>query len=96
MQIANSILNLIANLMLLVGGFSFYYNFISIQLKPFLYHALRFFTAMLVTGAFARVLFDINILIVGQNKNFDLLEAVIALSRNLGLGGILIYLVFKK
>ena len=51
---------------------------------------------MLVTGALSRVIFDLNIIITGQNKNFDIIEAAIALLRNFGLGGILIYLLTKK
>lgn len=96
MEVLNSILNLLANLLLFVGGFLFYYNHITRGLSFWKYHTLRFLTALLVTGAFSRVLFDLNIIITGQNRNFDLLEAGIALSRNFGLGGILIYLLTKK
>lgn len=96
MEILNSVLNLLANLLLFVGGFLFYYNHITKRLSFWNYHLLRFFTALLVTGAFSRVLFDLNIIITGQNKNFDVIEAAIALSRNFGLGGILIYLLTKK
>jgi hypothetical protein len=96
MEVLNSVLNLIANLLLFIAGFMFYYNHITKSLPKFLYHTLRFFTALLVTGAFSRVIFDLNIIISGQNRNFDMLEAVIALSRNFGLGVILIYLVYKK
>lgn len=89
----NSILNLVANVLLLIGGYQFYLHFIIKEMK--LYFIMRFFTALLLTGAFSRVLFDINILYTGVNKNFDVLEAAIALSRNIGLGGVLIYLTFK-
>lgn len=89
----NSILNLIANIMLLIGGYQFYIHFIIKEMKFF--HTMRFFTAMLVTGALARVLFEINVLYTGVNNNFNILEASIALSRNLGLGGILLYLTTK-
>lgn len=96
MQVLNSVLNLLANLMLFAGGFMFYYNYLTKSLKFWNYHLLRFFCALLVTGALSRVIFDLNIIITGQNKNFDVLEAGIALSRNFGLGGILIYLLTKK
>lgn len=96
MQVANSILNLIANLLLFAGGFLFYYNHITKRLSFWKYHILRLFTALLVTGALSRVLFDLNIIITGVNRNFDVVEAAIALSRNFGLGGILIYLLTKK
>ena len=93
----NSVLNLIANLMMFAGGFIFYYNYLTrkkIKSKE-IYYIMRIFTALLLTGSFSRVLFDINILYTGINKNFDVLEAVIALSRNIGLGGILIYITNK-
>lgn len=89
----NSIFNLVANMMLLVGGYQFYIHFIKREMK--LYHIMRVLAALLITGAFSRVLFDINILYTGVNKNFDVLEAAIALSRNIGLGGVLIYLTLK-
>lgn len=92
----NSILNLIANTALFIGGFAFYYHHITKELPLWLYHSLRFFTALLVTGAFSRVLFDMNIVITGVNNNYDIVEAIIALTRNFGLAGILIYLTFKK
>ena len=91
----NSIVNLIANILLLIGGYMFYVHYITKEMKLYVYHIMRFCTALLITGAFSRVLFDINILYTGINKNFDVLEASIALSRNLGLGGILIYLTNK-
>lgn len=91
----NSIVNLIANILLLVGGYTFYVHYITREMKWIIYHTMRFCTALLITGAFSRVLFDINILYTGINKNFDVLEAAIALNRNIGLGGILIYLTNK-
>lgn len=91
----NSILNLVANSMMLAGGFLFYVHFITKEMKLYVYHIMRFAAALLVTGAFSRVLFDINILYTGINKNFDVLEAAIALCRNTGLGAIIIYLTLK-
>lgn len=91
----NSVLNLIANMLMLVGGYLFYVHFITKEMKLHIYHMMRFATALLLTGAFSRVLFDINILYTGINKNFDVIEALIALTRNIGLGSILIYLTVK-
>lgn len=90
----NSILNIVANTMLLFGGSLFHIHFIVRKMKW--YYTMRFFTALLLTGAFSRVLFDINIIYTGVNNNFDIMEAAIALSRNIGLGGILIYLTRRK
>ena len=93
----NSILNLIANLIIFSGGFMFYYHYLTpkkIKSKE-IYYIMRVFTALLLTGSLARVFFDLNIIYTGINKNFNLLEAVIALSRNIGLGGILIYITNK-
>lgn len=95
MIILNSILNLLANLLMFLGGFLFYYHFLTKDMNKLIYNIMRVFTALLLTGALSRVLFDINILYSGHNNNFNLLEASIALSRNLGLGGILVYLTMK-
>lgn len=93
----NSILNLIANLMMFTGGFIFYYHYLTLEKirKKQVYFIMRIFTALLLTGSLARVVFDMNIIYTGINKNFDFVEAVIALSRNIGLGGILIYITNK-
>ena len=91
----NSILNLLANLLMFIGGFLFYYHFLTKDMNKVLYNIMRIFTALLLTGALSRILFDINILYSGHNTNFNLLEASIALSRNLGLGGILLYLTLR-
>ena len=96
MQVLNSVLNLLANLLLFTGGYLFYVHHITKRLPLYQYHLLRLLCAMLVTGALSRVIFDLNIIITGQNKNFDIIEAAIALLRNFGLGGILIYLLTKK
>ena len=91
----NSLLNLVANIMMLVGGYLFYIHFITKEMKLYVYHLMRIATALLITGTFSRVLFDINILYTGINRNFNLIEAGIALARNIGLGTILIYLTLK-
>jgi hypothetical protein len=96
-NITNSILNLIANLMIFSGGFIFYYHYLTqtkIKSKR-IYSMMRIFTALLLTGSLARIVFDMNIIYTGINKNFDIVEAIIALSRNIGLGGILIYITNK-
>lgn len=93
----NSILNLIANLMIFVGGFIFYYHYLTSDKikKKQVYFIMRIFTALLLTGSFSRVIYDINVIYTGINKNFDIIEALIALCRNIGLGGILIYITNK-
>lgn len=90
----NSILNLIANVMMFAGGFIFYYHYLTREKinRKSIYYVMKIFTALLLTGSFARVIFDINIIYTGVNRNFDIVEALIALSRNIGLGGILIYI----
>jgi hypothetical protein len=93
--IINSILNLVANTMMFVGGFLFYYHFLTKKMNKITYNTMRVFTALLLTGSLSRVFFDINILYCGKNIGFNPVEAAIALSRNLGLGGILIYLTYK-
>ena len=93
----SAILNLIANLMMFSGGLIFYYHYLTRnKIKNIkMYHTIRVFTALLLTGTLARVFFDLNIIYTGVNKNFDLVETLISLSRNVGLGGILIYLTNK-
>lgn len=93
-SLTNSIINLIANFMLFYGGYMFYLHYITKEMK--LYYTMRLFTALLLTGSFSRILFDLNIIYTGVNKSFDVLEASIALSRNIGLAGILIYLTNIK
>ncbi len=95
MIIANSVLNLLANLLMFIGGFLFYYHFLTKKMNKIIYNVMRIFTALLLTGSLSRILFDLNILYTGQNNGFNFIEASIALSRNLGLGGILIYLTQK-
>jgi hypothetical protein len=91
----NSVLNLVANLMMLIGGYLFYLHYITKEMKPHIYFIMRLATASLITGAFSRVLFDLNIIYTGVTRDFDIIEAVIALTRNFGLGAILIYLTLK-
>jgi hypothetical protein len=97
MVVINSILNLIANVVLFSGGMMFYYYFICRTRIPNqnLYYAMKVLTAMLITGSLARVLFDMNVIYVGSTKSFNIVEAIIALFRNFGLGGILIFLINK-
>jgi hypothetical protein len=97
MIVINSILNLIANIILFLGGMMFYYNFIckSNFKNDKLYYGMKVLTAMLITGSLARVLFDMNVIYVGTTKSFNIVEAIIALFRNFGLGGILIFLINK-
>lgn len=92
----NSILNLLANIMMLIGGYLFYVNFITKEIKWYIYYFMRLATALLITGAFSRVLFDLNIVYTGVTRDFDIIEALIALTRNFGLGSILIYLTLKS
>jgi hypothetical protein len=97
MIVINSILNLIANIILFSGGMMFYYHFVcrSKFKNDKLYYIMKVLTAMLITGSLARVLFDMNVIYVGTTKAFNIVEAVIALLRNFGLGGILIFLINK-
>jgi hypothetical protein len=97
MVVINSILNLIANVVLFSGGMMFYYYFICRTRIPNqnLYYTMKVLTAMLITGSLARVLFDMNVIYGGSTKSFNIVEAVIALFRNFGLGGILIFLINK-
>jgi len=97
MVVINSIFNLIANIVLFSGGMMFYYHFISRSKIPNqnIYYLMKVLTAMLITGSFARVLFDMNVIYVGSTKSFNIVEALIALFRNFGLGGILIFLIHK-
>jgi cytochrome c oxidase assembly factor CtaG len=93
----NSILNLVANLIIFLGGFLFYYHYLTtkkIKSKQ-IYCLMRIFTALLLTGSLARVMFDFNVIYTGINENFNLIEAIIALSRNIGLGGVLVYITNK-
>jgi hypothetical protein len=97
MVVINSVFNLIANVVLFSGGMMFYYYFICrtrIQNQN-LYYAMKVLKAMLITGSLARVLFDMNVIYVGSTKSFNIVEAIIALFRNFGLGGILIFLINK-
>lgn len=97
LQSYNALLNLIANLVLFSGGMIFYYNHISKSMGFKLYHFMRLFTAMLLTGSLSRCIYDCNNLITGyQSDNFIWWEAAIALLRNFGLGAILMYLLLKK
>jgi hypothetical protein len=96
MEILNSYLNIIANVVLFVGGLMFYHHYIEDVPKSVISAIMKVLTAMLVTGTFARVVFDLNIIISGINKNFDIIESAIALLRNFGLGGILIYLIVYR
>lgn len=90
----NSSLNLLANLLMFVGGFMFYYNVLeSIKVKV-IYYLARVGGAMLVTGSLSRVLFDLNIILSGTVKYFDWFEASIALTRNFGFGICFIILVY--
>lgn len=97
MVVINSIFNLIANIVLFSGGMMFYYYFICRTRIPNqkMYYGMKVLTAMLITGSLARVLFDMNVIYVGTTKSFNIVEAVIALFRNFGLGGILIFLINK-
>jgi hypothetical protein len=97
MVVINSVFNLIANIVLFAGGMMFYYHFICRSRigNKNLYYGMKVLTAMLITGSLARVLFDINVIYVGSTKSFNIVEAVIALFRNFGLGGILIFLINK-
>ena len=87
-----------ANLMLFSGGMIFYYNHINKSMGKTLYHSMRVLTAMLITGSLSRCIYDFNNLITGyHSESFIWWEAAIALVRNFGLGGILLYLLlFKK
>jgi hypothetical protein len=91
----NSVFNLGANLILMIGGLYFYYYHLRKQIGVFYYHLLRLASAMLLSGAFMRVLVDIDYLIAGESAAFIWYEAVIALSRNYGLGIILLYTLIK-
>jgi uncharacterized membrane protein YqgA involved in biofilm formation len=90
----NSGLNLLANLIMFIGGFMFYYNSLELIKNKTIYRISRVSTAMLVTGSLSRVLFDLNIILTGQVKYFDWFEAAIALTRNLGFGVTFIIVVF--
>lgn len=60
------------------------------------YQLMKIATALLITGTLSRVLFDLNILYLDKSSSFNAVEALIALSRNLGLGGVLVYLTYIK
>jgi hypothetical protein len=95
MEVLNSVLNLFANGLLFYAGIMFYYHYVEDVPSSTTSAIMRVATAMLVTGAFARVIFDVNVIISGINKSFNLIESLIALTRNFGLGIILIYLIIK-
>ncbi len=77
------------------GGFLFYYHYLTKDMKKVVYNTMRVFTALLLTGSLSRILFDLNIIYTGKSVNFNIIEAGIALSRNIGLGSILVYLTLK-
>lgn len=95
----NSGLNLLANLIMFIGGFMFYYNTLELIKSKQIYHLARFASGLLLTGSLGRVLFDLNIILTGTVKIFDWFEAAIALTRNLGFGIcflVLLYIIHKK
>lgn len=91
----NSILNLIAQLIMFAGGFIIYIRFLFKEyVNWYIYQITRFGLALLLTFSLARVLFDLNVVITGVNKTFNLLESVIALGRNYGFGIVLFYCIY--
>jgi Na+-translocating ferredoxin:NAD+ oxidoreductase RnfA subunit len=96
MHITLSFFHLIAQVLLFIASISFYMNHITHKGNTYLYHALRVFTALLVTGLFGRIVFDLNVIYTGIYKNFDAVQSAISITKNFSLGVIMVYLVFKK
>lgn len=94
-DVANSVLNAGANILLVIGGMYFYYHHLSKQIGLHYYYLLRIATAMLISGALMRALVDIDYVLVGKSASFVWYEAAIALLRNYGLGVILLYTLVK-
>lgn len=94
-QTTNSIFNLIANSIIFFCALVFYIKFMFPEyVNKWAYQIGRIGLALLVTFCFSRVVFDANIIIKGENKYFNLTEAILALGRNFGIGMLLVYIIY--
>ena len=82
-------------LIMFAGAFIIYIRFLLREyVNWYIYQIARVGLALLLTFSLARVLFDLNVVITGVNKTFNLLEAVIALGRNYGFGIVMFYCIY--